>query len=534
MGYDKPDIINPCNLQNIGEYSCLKVDLIFKREFSYYLIQIYIPCCMLVIVSWVSFWLDANAVPARVSLGVTTLLTMATQTTGINNSLPPVSYTKAIDVWTGVCLTFVFGALLEFALVNYASRSDAHREKMKKQRKQWEMEHQAAIEAMGSENVLDERNSFAMSFVNSKWLQLEAEHRPLTYNEIISQFREWQQISLPNIRIHHGWKEISEKDEIVSRDADVFLKTSVPLCGGKGGFGSMLRAIGAQIEKTTNREACRDLSGRRLRDINEEKRLKNWVEKQAEREKEAEERKHKKLEKLKIEYKHEFSDPEYDRARSEVTEKVHDAVVHGMQAAQTSEPSASKKRKVETSVKKTALWTGVSDDDLDSDELDSDSEQPTSNKEDLAQAADSVVNNQQDESKESSSKPAEPEASGSTSEQISGTEADIRENEKDEEEKQETKNSEDNQKTTDSKPVEALETAVDSDLDIPVVLEDYDSAESLEVLGLEKLKRELQKRGLKCGGTVKERAARLFSVKNLKHEEIDPNLLSKPAKQQNK
>lgn len=109
-----------------GAYSCLRVDLIFKREFSYYLIQIYIPCCMLVIVSWVSFWLDPNAIPARVSLGVTTLLTMATQISGINASLPPVSYTKAIDVWTGVCLTFVFGALLEFALVNYASRSDAH------------------------------------------------------------------------------------------------------------------------------------------------------------------------------------------------------------------------------------------------------------------------------------------------------------------------------------------------------------------------------------------------------------------------
>ncbi|MPD03510.1 Glutamate-gated chloride channel [Portunus trituberculatus] len=58
---------------------------------------------------------------------------------------------QAIDVWTGVCLTFVFGALLEFALVNYASRSDKHREKLKEKlkehKKQWEMEHAAALEA---------------------------------------------------------------------------------------------------------------------------------------------------------------------------------------------------------------------------------------------------------------------------------------------------------------------------------------------------------------------------------------------------
>ncbi|KAG8178490.1 hypothetical protein JTE90_023420, partial [Oedothorax gibbosus] len=144
---------------NTGEYSCLKVDLLFKREFSYYLIQIYIPCCMLVIVSWVSFWLDQNAVPARVSLGVTTLLTMATQTSSINASLPPVSYTKAIDIWTGVCLTFVFGALLEFALVNYASRTDEHKKKDKEQqKKQWELEH-TALEA---DHLEDGATTFAM------------------------------------------------------------------------------------------------------------------------------------------------------------------------------------------------------------------------------------------------------------------------------------------------------------------------------------------------------------------------------------
>ena len=69
-----------CNtVTNTGAYSCLKVVLVFKREFSYYLLTIYVPSCMLVIVSWVSFWLDNRSVPARVALGVTTLLTMSTQ-----------------------------------------------------------------------------------------------------------------------------------------------------------------------------------------------------------------------------------------------------------------------------------------------------------------------------------------------------------------------------------------------------------------------------------------------------------------------
>ena len=41
-----------------------------------------------------SFWIDPKAVPARVALGVTTLLTMSTKTASISNSLPPVAYTK--------------------------------------------------------------------------------------------------------------------------------------------------------------------------------------------------------------------------------------------------------------------------------------------------------------------------------------------------------------------------------------------------------------------------------------------------------
>ncbi|KAI6227579.1 BMA-AVR-14, isoform d [Aphelenchoides fujianensis] len=48
-----------------GEYSCARVKLMLRREYSYYLIQLYIPCVMLVVVS---FWLDKDAVPARYAL----------------------------------------------------------------------------------------------------------------------------------------------------------------------------------------------------------------------------------------------------------------------------------------------------------------------------------------------------------------------------------------------------------------------------------------------------------------------------------
>ncbi|KAL6730961.1 hypothetical protein Aduo_001877 [Ancylostoma duodenale] len=116
----------------LGEYSCARVKLLLRREYSYYLIQLYIPCIMLVVVSWVSFWLDKDAVPARVSLGVTTLLTMTTQASGINSKLPPVSYIKAVDVWIGVCLAFIFGALLEYAVVNYYGRKEFLRKQKKK------------------------------------------------------------------------------------------------------------------------------------------------------------------------------------------------------------------------------------------------------------------------------------------------------------------------------------------------------------------------------------------------------------------
>ena len=54
----------------------------------------YIPTCLIVMMSWISFWIKPEAVPARVTLGVTSLLTLSTQHANSQKSLPPVSYIK--------------------------------------------------------------------------------------------------------------------------------------------------------------------------------------------------------------------------------------------------------------------------------------------------------------------------------------------------------------------------------------------------------------------------------------------------------
>ncbi|MGH0170874.1 UNVERIFIED_CONTAM: hypothetical protein FKN15_063044, partial [Acipenser sinensis] len=107
---------------NTGKFTCIEARFHLERQMGYYLIQMYIPSLLIVILSWVSFWINMDAAPARVGLGITTVLTMTTQSSGARTSLPKVSYVKAIDIWMAVCLLFVFSALLEYAAVNFLAR----------------------------------------------------------------------------------------------------------------------------------------------------------------------------------------------------------------------------------------------------------------------------------------------------------------------------------------------------------------------------------------------------------------------------
>ncbi|XP_067103613.1 glycine receptor subunit alphaZ1 isoform X2 [Osmerus mordax] len=124
---------------NTGKFTCIEVRFHLERQMGYYLIQMYIPSLLIVILSWVSFWINMDAAPARVGLGITTVLTMTTQSSGSRASLPKVSYVKAIDIWMAVCLLFVFSALLEYAAVNFIARQ--HKELLRFRRRRRHMKY---------------------------------------------------------------------------------------------------------------------------------------------------------------------------------------------------------------------------------------------------------------------------------------------------------------------------------------------------------------------------------------------------------
>ncbi|KAL1402569.1 hypothetical protein pipiens_000012, partial [Culex pipiens pipiens] len=94
----------------------------FTRDRAFYFTTVFIPGIILVTSSFITFWLEWNAVPARVMIGVTTMLNFFTTSNGFRSTLPVVSNLTAMNVWDGVCMCFIYASLLEFVCVNYVGR----------------------------------------------------------------------------------------------------------------------------------------------------------------------------------------------------------------------------------------------------------------------------------------------------------------------------------------------------------------------------------------------------------------------------
>lgn len=118
-----------------GNYSSLSFTVHLAREMGFYLMDYFIPSIMLVTISWVTFWLQADQSAPRITLGTSTMLTFITLASAQGKTLPKVSYIKASEIWFLGCTGFIFGSLVEFAFVNTIWRRKKNVELKKKNSK---------------------------------------------------------------------------------------------------------------------------------------------------------------------------------------------------------------------------------------------------------------------------------------------------------------------------------------------------------------------------------------------------------------
>ncbi|XP_064109810.1 gamma-aminobutyric acid receptor subunit alpha-2-like [Macrobrachium nipponense] len=129
MGLSQFDILNTkCTNYSVrwrtgrGMYSALQVNFNLSRSAGYFLIQVYVPCILIVVLSWVSFWINREATSDRVGLGITTVLTLSTISLDSRTDLPKVHYATALDWFILMSFGYCIATLLQFACVHFFTK----------------------------------------------------------------------------------------------------------------------------------------------------------------------------------------------------------------------------------------------------------------------------------------------------------------------------------------------------------------------------------------------------------------------------
>ncbi|KAG2297634.1 hypothetical protein Bca52824_044303 [Brassica carinata] len=378
---------------------------------------------------------------------------------------------------------------------------------------------------------------------------------PLAYGDQIKQ-RIFDHTHIPTHlqRLICGGYQISDESTVSQPDATVNLVLS--LRGGKGGFGSLLRgaATKAGQKKTNNFDACRDMSGRRLRHVNAEKRLEEWKEGEEER----------KLERLADEFLKKQASRVKEGVGNGATQKYvkryreeSDKCIEAVDLALKESFMSGKRKKVYAESEKSKrlkIWKGKRAVDASDSDDSSDEEEDEKEKNNGSQVESSGLGMAHD---------GDSSGKASSSREIIGVQV-IDEGKSGDlpvtvvdaivQTEKEENSSVDAEKNLVEVTCGTLVTSVDvksqgNDSEVkpegvagetesvddavcclpvgPLNFDDFNSAKDLEVLGMERLKTELQSHGLKCGGTLQERAARLFLLKSTPLDKLPKKLLAK-------
>merc|ERR1719312_2493380 len=100
-----------------GVYSAAGFQVKLQRKQMQFVVQVYLPSAMFVIVSWVSFLVKPEVVPGRMAMLVTLFLVLINIFNSVREQAPISSRLNAADLYLVVCIFFVFAALIEYAVI---------------------------------------------------------------------------------------------------------------------------------------------------------------------------------------------------------------------------------------------------------------------------------------------------------------------------------------------------------------------------------------------------------------------------------
>ena len=98
-------------------YSVAGFEMTLTRKMSFYVITYYLPSGLFVLVSWISFLVNPEVIPGRMTLLVIIFLVLINMFNTIQSNSPTAEGITAIESWVIACIIFVFGALCEYAMI---------------------------------------------------------------------------------------------------------------------------------------------------------------------------------------------------------------------------------------------------------------------------------------------------------------------------------------------------------------------------------------------------------------------------------
>ena len=98
-------------------YSVAGFELVLTRKMTFYIVTYYLPSGLFVVVSWISFLVNPEVIPGRMTLLITLFLVLINIFNTIQTNSPKAEGLTAIEAWVITCFIFVFGALLEYTVI---------------------------------------------------------------------------------------------------------------------------------------------------------------------------------------------------------------------------------------------------------------------------------------------------------------------------------------------------------------------------------------------------------------------------------